>query len=311
MQIFITGASGWIGTAVIPELLDAGHDVLGLARSDESARVIEASGARVCRGDLDDLDALAAAADSCDAVLHLAFKHELAFSGQFEAAAAADRRVIDTIGDTFAGSDRAFVIASGTLGVAPGRVATEHDGIDADPVGVHGAGPSIRHANAMATLALATRGVRSSVVRLPPTVHGDGDTGFVATLVTIARTTGVAGYLGDGSNRWPAVHRSDAATLFRLALENAPAGSVLHAVGDEGVAIGAIAEVMGRHLDVPVTAIADDQAAAHFTWLAGFIGLDSPASSEWTRRTMNWEPTHVGLIDDLELGHYFASRTTG
>jgi nucleoside-diphosphate-sugar epimerase len=307
MRIFVTGASGWIGSAVVPELLDAGHHVVGLARSDASAKLIASAGAEVCRGDLDDLELLASAADAADAVAHLAFKHDLAFSGGFEAAAIADRRAIDVIGDTLAGSDRAFVIASGTLGLAQGRIADERDGLDDDEasISIYGAGPSLRRANANATLALAARGVRSSVVRLPPTVHGDGDTGFMATLVAIARVTGVAGYLGDGSNRWPAVHRLDAAHLLRLALEKAPAGSALHAVGDEGVPIRDVAEVMGRHLDVPVAAIADADAPTHFTWLANFIGLDSPASSEATRRLMDWTPTNVGLIEDLEQGHYF------
>jgi nucleoside-diphosphate-sugar epimerase len=185
-------------------------------------------------------------------------------------------------------------------------MATERDGIGPASAAAHlSGGPHIRLANAQYTLALASRGVRSSVVRLPPTVHGEGDHGFMATLVSIARDKGVSGYIGDGSNRWPAVHRLDAAHLFRLALENAPAGAVLHAVADEGVPIRAIAEVIGRHLDIPVVAIASEHAAEHFTWLAGLLAFDSPASSALTRELVGWQPTRSGLIDDLDEGHYF------
>jgi nucleoside-diphosphate-sugar epimerase len=231
-------------------------------------------------------------------VIPLAFKHDIAFTGDFAGAATADRSAIETFGAALAGTDKPFVIASGTLGLLPGQVATEKDGLDAAPAGA-AAGPQIRHSNAHLTLSFADRGVRSSVLRLPPTVHGDGDNGFMATIVGIARTTATSAYIGDGSNRWPAVHRLDAATLFRLALEQAPAGSVLHAVADEGVPLRAIAEVIGRHLDVPVTSVSPEDAAAHFTWLAHFLGVDSPASSTLTRELLGWTPTHVGLIDDL------------
>ena len=251
MRVFVTGASGWIGSAVVPELIGAGHQVIGLARSEASAATLAAAGAEVQRGTLDDLDRLQQAAAASDGVIHLAFKHDIAFSGDFQGAADADRRAVETFGEALAGSDRPFVIASGTLGVAPGRVATERDGQDPDPALAAQGGPSIRLGTAQVTLALASRGVRSSVLRLPPTVHGDGDNGFMATLVGIARATGVSGYVGDGSSRWPAVHRLDAAHLFRLALETAPAGSVLHAVADEGVPVRAIAEVIGRHLTCP------------------------------------------------------------
>jgi nucleoside-diphosphate-sugar epimerase len=306
MRVFVTGASGWIGSAVVPELIGAGHEVTGLARSDASAAALAAAGAKVHRGTLDDLDGLRSAAGASDGVIHLAFKHDIAFSGGFQAAADADRCAIETFGEVLAGSDRPFVIASGTLGLAPGRVATERDGHGHDP----GAPPLIggaqtRMANAQMTLSLASRGLRSSVVRLAPTVHGDGDHGFMATLVGIAADKGVSGYIGDGSNRWPAVHRLDAAHLFRLALEEAPAGSVLHAVADEGVPIRAIAEVIGRHLDLPVVAISPEDAGEHFTWLAGFLAADSPASSALTRELVGWQPTHPGLIDDLDQGHYF------
>jgi nucleoside-diphosphate-sugar epimerase len=302
MHVFVTGASGWIGCAVVPELIDAGHQVTGLARSDASAAALTAAGAKVHRGTIDDLDGLRAAAAASDGVIHLAFKHDLAFSGDFQGAAEADRAAIQTIGDTLAGTDRPFLIASGTLGLAPGRVATERDGADAPMTG----GPAVRLANAQLTLSFADRGVRSSVVRLSPTVHGEGDNGFMAVLVGIARDKGVSAYIGDGSNRWPAVHRTDAAHLYRLALENAPAGSVLHAVADEGVPIRAVAEVIGRQLDVPVVSISADDAAEHFTWLSGFIGADSPASSTLTRELLGWQPAQPGLIDDLDKGHYFA-----
>jgi nucleoside-diphosphate-sugar epimerase len=306
MRVFVTGASGWIGSAVVPELVAAGHEVTGLARSDASAAAVTAAGAEVLRGTIDDLDSLRSAAAASDGVIHLAFKHDIAFAGGFQAAAEADRRAIETFGEALAGSDRPFVIASGTLGLAPGRVATERDGRGPDPAATPPTGgPEIRRANAWTTLSLASRGVRSSVLRLPPTVHGDGDHGFMASLVGIARARDVSGYIGDGCNRWPAVHRLDAAHLFRLALEKAPAGSALHAIADEGVPIRTIAEVIGRHLDLPVVAISPEDAAEHFAWLAGFLAADSPASSALTRELVGWQPTHPGLIDDLEQGHYF------
>jgi len=306
MRVFVTGASGWIGSAVVPQLIGAGHQVVGLARSDASAAALAAAGAEARRGTLDDLDSLRSAAAASDGVIHLAFKHDIAFSGDFQGATDADRRAIETFGEALAGSDRPFVIASGTLGVAPGRMATEQDGQSPDPAAATLTdGAPTRLDNGQRTLSLAARGVRSSIVRLPPTVHGQGDHGFMATLVGIARDKGVAGYIGDGSNRWPAVHRLDAAHLFRLALEKAPAGSVLHAVADEGVPIRGVAEVIGRHLDRPVVAISPKDAGEHFSWLAGFIGVDSPASSTLTRERMGWQPTHPGLIDDLEQGHYF------
>ncbi|MFB6703332.1 SDR family oxidoreductase [Streptomyces sp. NPDC056333] len=308
MRVFITGASGWIGSAVVPELIGAGHQVVGLARSDTSAAALAEAGAEVRRGTLDDLDTLRRAAADADGVIHLAFKHDIAFSGGFEDAADADRRAIDTFGEVLAGSDRPFLIASGTLGLAPGRVATERDGQESGPVGAHlDGGPAKRMANAHATVALAARGIRSSVVRLPPTVHGDGDQGFLAGVVAIAQEKGVSGYIGDGANRWPAVHRSDAAHLFRLALESAPPGSTLHAVSDEGVPIRTVAEVIGRHLGLPAASVSAADAPGHFSWLAGFLGMDSPASSTHTRELLGWQPARPGLIDDLDKGHYFAS----
>ncbi|MFJ6463446.1 SDR family oxidoreductase [Streptomyces sp. NPDC091387] len=306
MRVFITGASGWIGSAVVPELIGAGHQVVGLARSDASAAALDAAGAEVRRGALDDLDVLRSAAEASDGVIHLAFKHDIAFSGNFQGAADADRAAIETFGEALAGSDRPFVIASGTMGLAPGRVGTEQDGLSSDGA-VPFEGAQARLANAQLTLSLASRGVRSSAVRLPPTVHGEGDNGFMASLVGIARDKGVSGYVGDGSNRWPAVARFDAARLLRLALEQAPAGSALHAIADEGVPIRAVAEVIGRHLDVPLVSVPADGADEHFGWLGGFLGLDGPASSALTRELLGWEPTHPGLIEDLDKGHYFGT----
>ena len=306
MRVFVTGASGWIGSAVVPELIGAGHQVTGLARSDASAAALTGAGAQVQRGTIDDLDVLREAAAASDAVIHLAFKHDIAFSGGFQDAADADRRAVETFAEALAGSDRPFLIASGTLGLSLGRPATERDGHDAETRAAMAEGPRTRWETAELALSLASRGVRSSIVRLPPTNHGDGDNGFMATLVSIARDKGVSGYIGDGTNRWPAVHRLDSAHLFRLALEKAPAGSTLHAVADEGVPIRDIADVIGRHLNVPVVSIAPEDAGEYFTWLGGFIGLDSPASSTLTRELLEWQPAQPGLIDDLDKGHYFS-----
>jgi nucleoside-diphosphate-sugar epimerase len=306
MRVFVTGAAGWIGSAVVAELLAADHQVVGLARSDATAAALAAAGADVRRGTTDDVEVLRSAADWSDGVIHLAFDHHLAFSGGFQAAADADRRAVETFADVLAGSDRPFVIASGLLGLTPGRVTTELDGHVIDPTSAaFAAGPRTRHATAELVLSLASRGVRSSIVRLAPTNHGNGDHGFMATIVGIARQKGTSGYIGDGSNRWPAVHRLDSGRLFRLALENAPAGSTLHSVADEGVPIRDIAEVIGRQLGIPVVSISPEEAAAHFGRMGAFIGTDSLASSALTRELLRWQPTQAGLIDDLELGHYF------
>ena len=257
-------------------------------------------------GTLDDLDTLASAAADSDGVIHLAFKHDLMYAGDLEGAADADRRAVETFADALEGSDRPFLIASGTLGLAVGRVATEEDGRGSDPAwAAFGPGPQTRMGTAQLVLSLASRGVRSSVVRLPPTNHGEGDNGFIPALIGMARAHGVSGYIGDGSSRWPAVHRLDSARLFRLALEKASAGSALHAVADEGVQIREIAEVIGRHLGLPVVSVSHEDAGTHFTFLAHFLALDSPASSALTRELLDWEPAQPGLIDDLDQGHYF------
>jgi nucleoside-diphosphate-sugar epimerase len=291
MRVFVTGASGWIGSHLVPELIGAGHQVLGLARSDSSAAAVDAAGAEVIRGGLDDLDTLRAGAVGSDGVIHLAFIHDFS---DFDASVGADRRAIEALGSALEGSGKPLVIAAGTPAV-PGHVATESD--EQPPIGpVAG-----RAANARATLDLATRGVRSSVVGLPRTVHGEGDHGFIALLVGIARDKGVSGYVGDGSSRWPAVHVTDAARLFRIAVERAPAGSMLHAVGDEGVRTRDFAEVIGRHLNLP----AASRPASDFGFLGQILAVDQPASAAQTRELLGWRPTGPGLIEDLEKGHYF------
>ena len=298
MRVFVTGATGFIGSAIVPELIGSGHEVVGLARSDRSAAALAAAGAEVHRGDLDDPESLRAGAAAADGVIHCAFIHDFA---QLESSGRTDLRAVETFGAALEGTDRPLVVTSGIGLLAPGRVATEDDA--ADPASHAGH----RVPSEVATLALAARGVRSSLVRLPPSVHGEGDHGFVPVLLDIARRTGVSGYVGDGSSRWPAVHRLDAARLFRLALEAAPAGSVLHGVAEQGVPTREIAAVIGRHLDVPVTAIAPEDAGDHFGWLAAFFAADVPASSALTRERLGWTPEQPGLVADLEAGHYFAA----
>jgi nucleoside-diphosphate-sugar epimerase len=302
MRVFVTGASGWIGSAVVPELIGAGHQVVGLARSDASAAALVAAGVEVERGTLDDLDTLQDVAGKSDAVIHLAFKHDLIYSGDFQGAATADRQAVETFGEALAGTDRPLLIASGTLGLTQGTLATETDGHE--PVPADATGPQARRGTAEFTLSLATRGVRASVVRLPPTVHGERDNGFMAIIAGIARARGVSAYIGDGTNRWPATNRLDAAHLVLLALENAPAGSTLHAVAEQGVPIRQVAEAIGRQLDVPVVSISAEDAGEHFGVLAHFLAVDSPASSARTRALLGWQPTHAGLIADLDAGYY-------
>jgi nucleoside-diphosphate-sugar epimerase len=293
MRVFVTGASGFIGSAVVPELISAGHRVVGLARSEASAKALAVAGAEVLRGDLNDPASLRAGAAESEGVVHLGFIHDF---DNFEASIRTDARAIEAMGAVLEGSGRPLVFASGVVGLVPGRVATEEVPFDSK------AHP--RAANAVVALGLAERGVRVSAVRLAPTVHGPGDHGFVSRLVEIAREKGVSGYIGEGRNRWPAVHRLDAASLFRLALEKAPAGSVVHGVADEGVPARTIAEIIGRKLGLPATSISPEAAAAHFGWLGRFFAMDQPASSALTRERMGWNPTHPGLVEDLEAGHY-------
>ena len=297
MRVFVTGASGWIGSAVLPELVGAGHQVLGLARSDRSASAGAAAGADVLRGDLEDLDALRTGAAGCDGVIHLAFIHDFS---QMELATQVDARAIGAIGAALEGSDKPLIVASGTPAL-PGAVATERDHAPA-------VGPMAgRVTTADTVLEMADRGIRSCVVRLPRSVHGDGDrTGLIARLIDLDREKGVSGYVEDGSARWPAVHVLDAAQLFRLAVERAPAGSVLHAVGDEGVPIREIADVIGRHLNLTPTSL----RAEELGFLGRILSADQPASSAISQQLLEWQPAHPGLIEDLAAGHYFVSATS-
>ncbi len=301
MRVFVTGASGHIGSAVLPELIGAGHEVVGLARSDDSAAAIEAAGGEARRGDLDDLEGLKEAARSSDGVIHLAFKHEWMRSGDFVGAIESDLSVVRALGDALAGSGKPLVGTSGSLLLAAagvtGRPGTEHDTAD-------GGG----RADAENTvIGFADSGVRSSVVRLAPLVHSTLDLhGFTPTLIGIARNTGFAGYVGDGDNRWPGLHTLDAARLYRLALESAPPGTRLHGVEDIGVPFRDIASAIGRGLDVPVRTVDADDVAEHFGFLAGLVAIDNPTSNELTRELLDWTPTHPGLIADLDEGHYFA-----
>lgn len=300
MRVFVTGASGWIGSAVTAELIANGHQVLGLARSDASADTVAAAGAEVRRGEITDLDVLRSAAAESDAVVHLAFRHDLAFAaGDPDTAVASDRAAIDTIGEALAGTDRPLAIASGVAGLGVG--ADENSRPEPGP-GLHG-----RIGNERAALALADRGVRAMSVRFSPTVHGEGDTGFVKRIVDADRAYGTAAYIGDGANRWAAVHRLDAARLVRLGIESAPAGSVLHAVA-ESVAMRDLAEAIGAGLGLPVASIAAEQAGAVFGHFAPFVGIDMDVSSALTRELLGWTPTAPTLLDEVATGHYFEDR---
>ncbi|GAA1960299.1 SDR family oxidoreductase [Catenulispora subtropica] len=299
MRVFVTGASGHIGSAVIPELLAAGHQVVGLARSDAAAAAVTARGAEVHRGDAADPDSFLDAVAASDGVIHLAYDHSFT---DMAAAAAADLRTVRAIGERLAGTGKPLIGTAGTLLLAlraNGVLGFEHDTLPG--------GSRADTENAL--VAMAADGVRTAVIRLAPLVHSDLDHhGFGPVMIGIARQKGVAAYVGDGANRWPAVHTRDAARLYRLALESAPGGTRLHAVEDEGVPFRVIAETIGRRLGVPTASIGAEEAAGHFGFLAGLVQLDNPTSSEATRKLLGWEPEHAGLVADLEQEHYFAPR---
>jgi nucleoside-diphosphate-sugar epimerase len=296
MRVFLTGATGFIGEAIVRELLPAGHHVLGLARNDVAAHSLARLGVEAHRGDLTDPASLAAAARACDGVIHTAFIHD--FSA-YAAAAETDRRAVAAMTGALEGSGKPFVLTSGTALLAPGRIGTETD------APAPGSAASLRAAAEATALAAAARGVRASVLRLPPSVHGPGDHGFVPSLIDVARRTGLSAFIDDGANRWPAVHRLDAARLYRLALEHAAPGARLHAVAEEGVSLSAIAEAIGAGLGVPVRSLARHQSPAHFDWIAAFVAIDNPTSSALTRAALGWTPQEPGLLTDMKESGYF------
>lgn len=301
MRVFVTGATGFIGSAIVKELIGAGHQVLGLTRSDAGANALIAAGAEVHRGTLEDLDSIRSGAAACDGVIHTAFNHDfLNDFSKFGESCETDRRVIRAIGSVLAGSNRPLIVTSG-IGLGsptPGELAVEGH------VATSKTTPNPRVASEEAPAEVAAQGVNASIMRLPPSVHDQGDYGFIAILIGIAREKGVSAYIGEGANRWPAVHRRDAAHLYRLALESGVAATY-HAVGDAGVPTRDIAEVIGRHLHVPVVSLSPEAAGPHFGWFTRFFGSDIPASAKLTEERLKWQPTHIGLIADLEQGHYF------
>jgi len=318
MKVFVTGATGFIGSAVVKELIGAGHQVLGLARTDESAAKLEKMGAEVHRGSLEDLASLRSGAAASDGVIHLGFVHELGQAsiakrfgiifGGFtrgimtsfgQTIVGIDVKAIEAIGSALAGTNRPFVNVLGTMSLKPGKLGTEKDALDPSSVG------GIRSQSEKAMFALASKGIRPMVVCLPPTVHGDGDKAFMPAMIKAAKKNGVSAFVNDGVNRWPAVHRLDAAHLLRLVLENGVSGTRYHAVADEGVPVKEIASVIGRKLNLPVKGKSTKDAAKHFSWLSTFLAVDNPASSQWTQQQLGWKPSHPGLIADLEKGTYF------
>jgi nucleoside-diphosphate-sugar epimerase len=292
MRVFVTGATGFIGSAIVQELIGAGHRVLGLSRSEGGAKALTAAGAEVHRGSLEDLESLKSGAAGADGVIHCAFIHDFS---KFEANCATDKAAIDAMGSVLAGSNKPFISSSGVLGLAQGRAGIETD----SPSG------AIPRKSESAALALVPYGVRAMTIRLSPSVHGDGDHGFVPMLVKTAREKGFATYVGEGKNRWPAVHRLDAARLYRLALEKGAAGGIFHGVADEGVPVKEIAEVIGKRLGVPAVSKSPEETGALLGFIGHVLAMDSPASSKLTQEKLGWKPTHVGLIEDLEEGRYF------
>ncbi|HEY3820013.1 MAG TPA: SDR family oxidoreductase [Polyangiaceae bacterium] len=292
MRVFVTGATGFIGSAIVQELLGAGHRVLGLARSDAGAKSLAAAGAEVHRGTLGDLDSLKRGATASDGVIHTAFIHDFS---DFAANCQTDKLAIEALGDALAGSGRPLIVTSGTLGLPPGRPGTEDDTPSS----------SLPRKSEETGLSLVSRGVRAMVIRLSPSVHGDGDHGFVPRLIAVAREKGFSSYVGDGKNRWPAVHRLDAARLYRLALEKGNAGDRFHGVADEGVPIRDIAEIIGRRVNVPAVSKSPEEAAALLGFIGHVLAMDSPASNARTQELLGWRPSQPGLVQDLEQGRYF------